>query len=137
VNTQGLHSSREQKDADWSVDKRVINSKKKVRETHGNILGVLSSAGKLCTALPSSHSQASTTSPALKSCRAKSPNESVPPELSVSRLGRRRGPFRLLLLDVLPASSCAQHQPQNSVRVRLRHPEVGIYVQRVREVGRR
>jgi len=97
------------------VDKRVINSKK-VRGTHGNILGVLSSAGKLCTAFPSSHSQASTTSPALRSCRAKSPNEGVPPESSVSRLGRRWGPSRLLLLDVLPASSCAQHQPQNSVR---------------------
>jgi hypothetical protein len=46
---------------DWSVDKRVINSKKKKNKRNSrevNILGVLS---KLCTAFPSSHSQASTT----------------------------------------------------------------------------
>ena len=46
ANTQGLHSSWEQKDVDWSVDKRVISSKtkqkkqKKTKKTHGNIPGV-------------------------------------------------------------------------------------------------
>ena len=85
------------------MDKSVINKKtkiknknKKVRETYGNIPRVLSSAGKLCTAFPSSHSQTSTTSsPTLRTCRAKTQNESLPLELSVSGSMARSFPFPL------------------------------------------
>ena len=85
-----------------------------------NIPGVLSSAGKLCTMFPSSHSQTSTTSEVMQSeaereCAARVVLVGV--DVTFFAFSScRRGLFPLLLLDVLPASAYAWHGPQNNIR---------------------